>query len=57
MLTPNVAAADARDAIRAVERDVLAADPDLARFVPLEAPSPWERDEEGNWWPKQAVSA
>lgn len=57
MLTPNVAAADARDAIRVVERAVLAADPDLARFVPPEAPSPWERDEEGLWWPKQAVSA
>jgi hypothetical protein len=32
MLTPNVAASDARDAIHTAEQAVLAADPDLARF-------------------------
>jgi hypothetical protein len=50
MLTPNVAASDARDAIHTAEQAVLAADPDLAPYVPPKAPSPWIRDEAGNWW-------
>jgi len=57
MLTPNVAASVAREAIRTAEQPVLAADPDLARFVPPEAPSPWLRDEAGNWWAPRTSAA
>lgn len=47
LLTPNVTAEDARAAIRMVVAAVLADDPELARFVPAEDPSPWQRDLRG----------
>lgn len=53
MLTANVSASDARQAIEAVQDAVLAEDPDLARFIPPEVPSPWFVDEHQNWWPAQ----
>jgi hypothetical protein len=40
MLTPNVAASDAREAIHEVQLAVLLDDPDLARFVPPEVTTP-----------------
>lgn len=47
---PNVTASALHEIIDAVEAEAIAASPDLARFVPPRAPSPWRR-ERGQWWP------
>jgi hypothetical protein len=49
---PNVSAPALRELLDAVQAEVLASDPELARFVPPRAPSPWHH-ENGEWWPKQ----
>jgi hypothetical protein len=53
-LLPNVPAPAVHELVDAVEREVLAADPEFARFVPERAPSPWLRDDKGGWWPAPA---
>jgi hypothetical protein len=50
MLMPNVPAPAVHDVLDAVEAEVLANDPELVRYVPPRAPSPWLRDR-GQWWP------
>ena len=50
-LLPNVAAPVVHELLDAVETEVLASDPELSRFVPHRAPSPWLYDD-GQWWPK-----
>ncbi len=52
-LLPNVSAPAIREVLDAVEAEVLAADPALARFVPPREPSPWHY-EGGEWWPRRA---
>jgi hypothetical protein len=52
-LLPNVPAQALHELLDAVEAEVLASDPDLARFVPPRAPSPWAYDPEWGWWPKR----
>ena len=52
MLTPNVPASELRAVIDTVERQVVSARPDMARFVPHadpNAPAPWLRDDHGIW--------
>lgn len=51
LLTPNVAAEEARAATQRAVDAVLLEEPQLARFVPPVEPSPWERDDAGRWWP------
>lgn len=51
-LLPNVSASALHELLDAVESEVLASDPTLARFVPPRGPSPWHH-ENGEWWPKQ----
>jgi hypothetical protein len=50
-LMPHVHAPALHDLLDAVEKEVLADDESLKRFVPPRAPSPWVR-ENGEWWPK-----
>jgi hypothetical protein len=52
VLMPNVPAPALHDLVDAVESEVVASDPELQRFVPARAPSPWIRDEAGLWWPR-----
>jgi hypothetical protein len=51
-LLPNVPARAVHELLDAVQAEVLASDPNLARFVPPRAQSPWLRDG-GEWWPKR----
>ena len=51
MLLPNVSAPALHELLDAVEAEVLAADPELGRFLPPRAPSPWVHTD-GEWWPR-----
>jgi hypothetical protein len=55
LLLPNVPSAVVRELLDAVEAEVLASDPDMARFVPPRVESAWGH-EDGEWWPKQPVA-
>jgi hypothetical protein len=50
-LLPNVTAPALHRLLDDVEAEILASDPELGRFVPPRAPSPWLH-EDGEWWPK-----
>ena len=50
-LMPSVPATALHLLLDKVEAEVRADDPELARFVPPRAPSPWIH-ERGRWWPK-----
>lgn len=54
LLAPELPAAMLRHALDDVQRQVLEADPDLARFVPEAVPTPWLGEEAGEdrWWPR-----
>jgi hypothetical protein len=47
---PHASAPDLHALVDAVEAEALSVRPELARFIPPRAPSPWRRDEHG-WWP------
>ena len=51
LLQPHVPAPVLHQLLDAIEADALAEDPELARFVPARAPSPWVL-QNGEWWPK-----
>jgi hypothetical protein len=47
---PHAPASDLHALVDAVEAEALSVRPELARFIPPRAPSPWRRDDDG-WWP------
>jgi hypothetical protein len=47
---PHASAPDLHALVDAVEAETLSVRPELARFIPPRAPSPWRRDDHG-WWP------
>jgi hypothetical protein len=50
-LLPHVSAPALHELLDEVEAEVLSSRPELARFVPQRAPSPWVYMD-GEWWPK-----
>lgn len=50
LLLPHVSASAVHELLDAVEVEVLASDPNLSRFIPPRAPSPWIRADD-EWWP------
>ena len=56
MLAPNLPAAELHELLDQAECAVLDEDPDMSRFIPERAPSPWVWDEAlGSWWPRSGL--